>query len=160
VNRADLSAALLIGVAFATVAACAGDSLPAVAPGAEVTSDSTQANSQSAGQSMELHREVFSYRGSGRDPFRSLIQYDSNLRPFFEDLRLVSVMYDAAFPARSVATLRDSTSGQRYSIKVGDRLGRLEVIEIRRGEVVFTRENLGVQEQVVLQTRRRGQGGI
>jgi len=160
VRRVDLSSVLLIALAVVLMSACAGDTAPAAAPGAEVVSDSAEALGDAASQSMELHREVFSYRGSGRDPFRSLIQYDSNLRPFFEDLRLVSVMYDAAFPARSVAMLRDSTSGQRYSVKMGDRLGRLEVIEIRRGEIVFTRENLGVQEQVVLQTRRRGQGGI
>ena len=100
-------------------------------------------------------------RGAGRDPFRSLLSAnDANLRPFFEDLRLVSVQYDGSFPARSVAVLRDTTLNDRYTIKVGDRLGRLQVTEIRPGQVVFTRQNLGVSEQVMLETRRRGQGGI
>ncbi len=112
-------------------------------------------------QSTALNREVFSYRGSVRDPFRSLMSAtDANLRPFFEDLRLVSVQYDGSVPARSVAILRDTTLNDRYTIKVGDRLGRLRVTEIRPGQVIFTRQNLGVSEQVLLETRRRGQGGL
>ena len=143
--------------AVLVVSACGTEPVPATsAPPTFATDTATPAS-----QSTALSREVFSYRGAGRDPFRSLLSAnDANLRPFFEDLRLVSVQYDGSFPARSVAVLRDTTLNDRYTVKVGDRLGRLQVMEIRPGQVIFTRQNLGVSEQVMLETRRRGQGGI
>jgi hypothetical protein len=155
------SSCRLIGaLAVVILSSCsAEDPAPVRSPspnfaGAQDTSGATQ--------STELHREVFAYRGAARDPFRSLISAnDANLRPFFEDLRLISVAYDGAFPSRSIAVVRDTTLNDRYTIRVGDRLGRLQVIEIRPGQVVLTRENLGVSEQVTLETRRRGgQGGM
>lgn len=148
----------LSSAAFAlAVGGCGTEPVPATPTPPAFGQDTATVSTQSTA----LSREVFSYRGGTRDPFQSLISAnDANLRPFFEDLRLVSVQYDGSFPARSVAVLRDTTLNDRYTIKVGDRLGRLQVMEIRPGQVIFTRQNLGVSEQVVLATRRRGQGGI
>lgn len=109
------------------------------------------------GPSTGLVREVFSYRGAGRDPFQSLL-VSGEIRPLLEDLRLMAVVYDARYPARSVAVLRDASVNKRYDVRVDDELGRLRVIEIRPDEVVFLLEEFGVQRQVTLAVRRRQEG--
>jgi len=108
-----------------------------------VTMDSTQ-----------LQREVFSYRGAGRDPFFSLMK-SADIRPLVNDLRLMGVTYDAAYPARSVAVLRDTAQKKRYAVRTGDELGRMKVTEIRDNAVVVTLDEFGVERQVVLPLRRR-----
>lgn len=105
-----------------------------------------------------LKREVFMYRGSERDPFRSLAISGPELRPFLEDLRVESIIFDARYPARSVAVLLDMDAGERYSVRVDDEFGRLKVFEIREYEVVLTIEDFGVPRQVVLAVRRRQEG--
>lgn len=101
-----------------------------------------------------LLRETFSYRAAGRDPFESLITSGS-VRPMPRDLRVTGITYDPRYPQRSVATLRDTTDGKRYSLRVGDQVGRLRVAEIRPEAVVVVLEELGVQRQIVLALRRR-----
>jgi hypothetical protein len=113
----------------------------------------TQVTDSARAAGTELSREVFAYRGSGRDPFRSLLA-SGEVRPLFEDLRLMAVVYDARYPARSVAVLRDVSVGKRYDVRVDDELGRLRVVEIRENEVVFTLEEFGVARQVSLVLRR------
>ncbi len=108
---------------------------------------------------IELSREVFTYRAAARDPFRSLVVGGLELRPFIEDLRLTSILYDARYPGRSVAVLRDMTQGDRYQVRADDELGRLRVAEIREHEVVLTIEEFGVPRQVVITLRRRQGGG-
>jgi hypothetical protein len=110
-----------------------------------------------AAQGAGLLREVFSYRGSGRDPFRSLLTSGA-VRPLLEDLRVMAIVYDAAYPARSVAVLRDTTTKKRYEVRVDDELGRLRVVAIRPNEVVFSIEEFGVERQVILALRRRQEG--
>ncbi len=105
-----------------------------------------------------LRREVFMYRGSQRDPFRSLAISGPELRPFLEDLRVASIIFDARYPARSVAVLLDMDDGTRYSVRMDDEFGRLKVFEIRAYEVVLTIEDFGVPRQVVLSIRRRQEG--
>lgn len=107
---------------------------------------------------MRLMREVFSYRGAGRDPFRSLVAEGPELRPFIEDLRVTSIIYDARYPARSVAVLRDVSEQTRYEVRANQALGRLRVVEVREHDVVFTIEDFGERRQVVLSVRRRGGG--
>lgn len=104
-----------------------------------------------------LVREVFSYRGAGRDPFQSLLA-SGEVRPLLEDLRVMTIVYDARYPARSVAVLRDQSVNKRYDVRVDDELGRLRVLEIRPDEVVFMLEEFGVQRQVSLALRRRQEG--
>ena len=105
-----------------------------------------------------LQREVFMYRGTERDPFRSLAISGPELRPFLEDLRITSILFDARYPARSVAVLLDMDAGERYQVRVDDEFGRLKVSEIREYEVVLTIEDFGVPRQVVLSVRRRQEG--
>lgn len=101
-----------------------------------------------------LMREVFTYEGGGRDPFVSLLK-SGEVRPLITDLKLVSVLHDARFPARSVAVLRDVTTGKRYRVHPRDVLGRLRVTAIRPREVVFTVQEFGFERQETLALRRQ-----
>lgn len=137
----------------ATAPAAEDSAMVAAAP------DSAQEAGQAAAQgpSTGLARETFAYRGSGRDPFQSLMA-SGEVRPLFEDLRLTAVMYDARYPARSVAVVRDVSVGKRYDVRVDDQLGRLRVVAIRQTEVVFMLEEFGVERQVSLALRRTQEG--
>ena len=110
-----------------------------------------------AGGATELLREVFSYRGSGRDPFVSLLE-SGEVRPLVQDLRVTTITYDARYPAASVAVLRDTIVNQAYSVRVGDELGRLRVVEITPSQVVLVLSEFGSERQVVLRQRRRQEG--
>ncbi|UCF41937.1 MAG: hypothetical protein JSW43_06340 [Gemmatimonadota bacterium] len=103
---------------------------------------------------VELQREVFSYGGSGRDPFISLLR-SGDVRPLLEDLRVTSINYNPRYPSSSVAVLRDTTVGQRYTVRVGDEVGRLRIAEIRQTEVLVIIEEFGVERQRTLALRRR-----
>ncbi len=145
----------VIGILAAT--AC-GFELPGTAGSAaqDQTAESAQAAEDTARvQPLQLVREVFSYRGAGRDPFRSLLQSGGAVRPFLEDLRVTSIYHDPRYAARSVAVLRDLSDGRRYDIRVNDQVGRMRVAEIRAYEIVFMIEDFGMPRQEVLSVRRR-----
>ena len=98
---------------------------------------------------LTLAREVFSYQGAGRDPFMSLLK-SGDVRPLISDLKLVAIVYDERYAARSVVVLRDITTSKRYRARVGDVLGRLRVTQIRPREVVFTVQEFGFERQETL----------
>lgn len=116
------------------------------------------ADTGSAEGSVGIVREVFTYVGADRDPFRSLMGNDAGLRPFVKDLRVTSIIFDARYPARSVAVLRDVAAGEGYQVRAGDRVGRLLVTEVREYEVVISVEDFGQSRQVVIPVRRRQEG--
>jgi hypothetical protein len=95
---------------------------------------------------LTLVRETFSYQGAGRDPFMSLLK-SGDIRPLISDLKLVTVIYDERYAARSVVVLRDITTSRRYRARVGDVIGRLRVTQIRPREVVFTIQEFGFERQ-------------
>jgi hypothetical protein len=103
---------------------------------------------------MQLVREVFSYTGSGRDPFASLLR-SADVRPLIEDLRVTAINYDSRYPGGSVAVLRDTTLNQRYTVRVGDELGRMRVVDINADEVLVLIEEFGVARQMSIRLRRR-----
>ena len=107
-----------------------------------------------SGDSTQLQREMFSYKGAGRDPFLSLLK-SSSLRPLVTDVRVAGIAFDAAYPARSVAVLRDTAQRKRFAVRVGDELGKMRVSEIRRDAVVVTIDDFGVERQVVLPVGRK-----
>jgi hypothetical protein len=137
-------------------AACGGDETPAAGtPAVEPPPPAVEgAVAEETAQSEQLVREVFSYRGSGRDPFMSLLR-SGDVRPLVEDLRVTAINYDARYPGGSVAVLRDTTVNKRYTVRVGDELGRLRVVEINPDEVMVTIEEFGVERQMALRLRRR-----
>lgn len=96
-----------------------------------------------------FEREVFAYLGSGRrDPFASPIE-TGEIRPLIQDLSVVSIIYDAR-GNRSVAVMRDASTLQQYSAKVGQVLGRARVSQIRPQEVVLTIDEYGFSRQEIL----------
>ncbi len=70
--------------------------------------------------------------------------------PLLSDLKLVGIYYDARYPARSVAVLRDVTNSKVYRVKPADILGRLKVTTIRPREIVFTVQEFGFERQETL----------
>jgi hypothetical protein len=146
--------------ALGLLAGCGGNG--AEAPALPVHTEATaqlqpEDTVQTAGET-ELLREVFSFRGSGRDPFVSLLE-SGEVRPLVQDLRITAITYDPRYPAASVAVLRDTIVNQAYSVRVGDELGRLRVVEITPGQVVLVLSEFGSERQVVLRQRRRRQEG-
>lgn len=116
--------------------------------------DSLRSDSLRIARETEIQRETFTYAGGARDPFASLITEDK-LGPEFNDLLLVGVYLDLRRAANSVAVLRDKTNQKRYKLRVGERLGRLKVAQIRQTDVVFTVEDIGFERQETLSLRKR-----
>lgn len=116
--------------------------------------DSVRADSIRLARETEVLRETFTYAGGARDPFASLITEDK-VGPEFNDLLLVGVYLDLRRASNSVAVLRDKTNQKRYKLRVGDRLGRLKVAQIRQTDVVFTVEDIGFERQETLSLRKR-----
>ncbi|MBL8977640.1 MAG: hypothetical protein JNM53_04460 [Gemmatimonadetes bacterium] len=116
--------------------------------------DSVRSDSLRVARETEVLRETFTYAGGARDPFASLITQDK-VGPEFNDLLLVGVYLDLRRASNSVAVLRDKTNQKRYKLKVGDRLGRLKVAQIRQADVVFTVEDIGFERQETLSLRKR-----
>ena len=71
-------------------------------------------------------RESFSYTGGSRDPFTSLLNA-TRLGPELPDLILVAIYYDTRNPGASVVMMREKIGGKKYSLRPGDRLGRMRV---------------------------------
>jgi hypothetical protein len=139
------------GQAPATAARPAGTPVGSGAAVAAAPQDSATADSSAR---TGLMREVFGYSGGGRDPFRSLLESGA-VRPLIGDLRLMAVVYDPRYPARSVAVLRDVSVNKRYDVRVDDELGRMRVVEIRPQEVVLSIEEFGVEQQQTLTLRKQ-----
>lgn len=99
-------------------------------------------------------RETYAYAGGGRDPFASLLDQD-RLGPEFADLQLLGVYRDHTRPANSVALLRDRVSGKRYSLKPGDRAGRVTLLQVHEREVLFAIEDFGYERQETLSLPKR-----
>lgn len=116
--------------------------------------DSVRSDSIRLARETEVLRETFTYAGGARDPFASLITEDK-VGPEFNDLLLVGVYLDLRRAGNSVAVLRDKTNQKRYKLRVGDRLGRLKVAQIRQTDVVFTVEDIGFERQETLSLRKR-----
>lgn len=158
--------ATALGLLFLGAACGAGDEAPAAGTPSAATAEAaatpegstppvTDAAAVRASQdSTRLQREIFSFRGPGRDPFRSLLT-SASLRPLVQDVRVAGITFDALYPARSVAILRDSSQNKRYAVRVGDEIGLLRITEIRSDAVVVTLDEFGAERQVVLSLRRR-----
>lgn len=140
-----------------------GEAPPPPAAGAPAAAEEAQQAGEAAEEAqqrdsgIELVREVFAYRGSGRDPFLSLLR-SGEVRPLLEDLRVTTIHFNERYPSASVAVLRDTTVNQRYTVRVGDELGRMRIAEIRAHEVMLIIEEFGVEREYILRLRRRQEG--
>jgi hypothetical protein len=120
----------------------------AKAPAANAPAPAT-AGAPSEANTQVITRETYTYQGTGRrDPFVSLMN-TNELRPLFQDLKLVAVAFDAT-GRNSVAVLRDVTSKEQYRVKVGQEIGRMRVASIGEKSVVFGIEEFGYSRQETL----------
>lgn len=162
---------LLLGLALA---ACGGGAEPEAAPPPDVD-DVPAAPAAAAGApagpvvvqvafdtaaargERPLLREVYYWRGSGRDPFRPLMVAESG-GPELVDLTLTSVVYQPSDPTRSVAIFRDGGNGKRYTVGPGDRIGRLYVVSIRDGVATLRMNDFGTYRDQTYSLRRSEDG--
>jgi hypothetical protein len=98
-------------------------------------------------------RETYAYVGGPRDPFESALDRAS-AGPEFPDLELVALYYIARAPSTSVAVLRDRLNGKKYTVREGDRLGRMRIASIRPKDVTFTIDDYGTERQESLSIRK------
>jgi hypothetical protein len=121
---------------------------------AKAKMDSVRGDSVKLAQETEVLRETFTYGGGPRDPFYSLISGEK-VGPELADLLLVGVYLDLRRSSNSLAVLRDKTTQKRYKLRVGDKVGRLKVAQIRQRDVVFTVEDIGFERQETLSLPKR-----
>ncbi len=101
-----------------------------------------------------LQRESYAYSGGTRDPFLSVLE--GNITgPELADLDLVGIMYNPRTPALSAVTLRDRLNLKIYTVREGERLGRMRVTDIRRKDVTFTIDDYGTERQETLTLRKQ-----
>lgn len=158
VNRSIIIACGVVGIAFAALAYVASAQTPArrapVRLAASADEPSKAATAPAAASAVDsskrvVTRETYSYLGAGRrDPFVSLMNTEE-LRPLFQDLKLVAVAYDPS-GRNSVAVLRDVTTKMQYRVKVGQEIGRMRVASIGEKSVLFGIEEFGYSRQETL----------
>lgn len=100
-----------------------------------------------------ISRETYSYTGGARDPFESALDLTGS-GPEFPDLDLVGIWYQERAPSASVAVLRDRLTGKRYTVREGERLGRMRIASIRVKDVTFTIDDYGTERQETLSIRK------
>lgn len=107
----------------------------------------THVDTLAAGGQRPLMRETFSYQGSGRDPFRSMITTAVS-GPALADMVLTAVLYDERNASNSVAVFRENGSNRRFTVNPGDRIGRLYVAGMTRTTATLRLDDYGtVREQ-------------
>ncbi|HKJ02594.1 MAG TPA: hypothetical protein VJ997_09070 [Longimicrobiales bacterium] len=149
---------LSVGMAVLPAVAAAQEPPPAGGPPAAQTE-------------LVFEREVFAYPSfQRRNPFKPLVAGDQG-GPRFEQLRLMGIIHSDD-PALSVAVLGTSTvtisqdattvevqGGEAWYLKVGQTIGNIRIVEIRREQVVVEVEEFGLTEQKIMQLQTRRVGG-
>lgn len=128
---------------------------PAPAPAAQAPASPTRRIDESMipAPGAPISRETYSYTGGARDPFESALDL-TGTGPEFADLDLVGIWYQERAPSASVAVLRDRLNGKRYTVREGERLGRMRIASIRVKDVTFTIDDYGTERQETLSIRK------
>ena len=66
----------------------------------------------------------------------------------------MGIWYQERAPSASVAVLRDRLTGKRYTVREGERLGRMRIASIRVKDVTFTIDDYGTERQETLSIRK------
>jgi dUTPase len=106
----------------------------------------------SQGGALDYRREVFHFPSGLRNPFAP-VKAGQALGPRFEDLDLTGVIYNQTLG--SVAVLLDKTTGKRYRVHEGERVGQARVQQIRPGEVSFVVSGFGQNRTEVLRVKKQ-----
>jgi hypothetical protein len=109
-----------------------------------------------AGQHPML-RETYSYEGSARDPFKSVLVAAAR-GPELPDLKLVAIIYDSRSPSNSLVTFREIGSDRRYSWRQGERFGRITVGEVTTTDVTLMQDDFGVVHRQTYTLRKTEDG--
>ncbi|MGE0442162.1 MAG: hypothetical protein AB7S39_16895 [Gemmatimonadales bacterium] len=143
--------------AAAVEAPAAATEKPAAPEGAAPAATDADAASSAAtapeSETKTIGRESFSYTGGARDPFVSLLE-GSRVGPELPDLSLVSISYDTRNPSNSVVVMREKIGNKRYTLRPGDRLGRMRVGSVRPKDVTFLIDDFGTQRQETVSLRK------
>jgi hypothetical protein len=133
------------------------------------TPDSAAAKKPTKPPELVFEREVFTYPSvARRNPFAPLAGTEQG--PRFDQLRLMGIMYDANDPSASMAMIGTSTvqtsadstqvtvspQGQAWYLKVGQAVGSIRVVEIRRDAVVVEVAQFGITERKVMRMESPG----
>lgn len=118
-----------------------------------------------------FEREVFTYPAMARrNPFRPLTG-SNQAGPRFETLRVLGIIHSddprastAMLGTSPVEVSEDGTNvtvgkGQSWYLKVGQSIGNIRVVEIRRDQVVVEVEEFGLTERKTMQLQIRRLGG-
>lgn len=119
-----------------------------------VASDSVRADSLARARETEVLRESFSYSGSSRDPFTSVVS-QGNAGPDVGSMILVAVLADSRSARSSVAVLREKQGTRRWRVKVGDHVGTATVTLITQRDVTFSVQDFGFERQETLSLRNK-----
>lgn len=145
-----VAAVVLAGAALAAVSGPAGAQEGSA--NADSATSATRAGADTAA-TPEYVREVFEYPEQGRrNPFEP-VNAGVEEGPRFQNLRLAGVIYSPS--VGSVAVLLDETTGKRYRVRDGQRIGDARVLEIRRSEVRFAVSGVGQARQETLQVEKQ-----
>jgi len=101
---------------------------------------------------VQYRREVFHYPTGRRNPFTP-VRAGEQLGPRFEDLELSGVIFNERLG--SVAVLVDRTTGKRYRVHQGERVGQARVARISPDEVSFVVSGFGQSRTEVLRVKKK-----
>jgi hypothetical protein len=116
--------------------------------------DSARADSVARARETEVLRETFSYAGSSRDPFQSVVS-QASAGPEVTDMILVAIYADVRSARNSVAVLKERQGPRRFRVKVGDKIGTATVSMITQRDVTFSIQDFGFERQETLSLHTR-----
>ncbi len=166
--RLMLAAALMAacgGAADGGTAATDGPSIdePVNPPAAQAAPDTVAApvaiafDTAAARGERPLLREVYRWDAAPRDPFRPVFVLEGS-GPELPDLVLSSVIHDPNVASKSIATFSDRGSSKRYVVGLGERIGRLTVVEITGDAVTLRMNDFGTIRDQTYHVRRSEDG--
>lgn len=112
------------------------------------------ADSVAQADDFEYQRETFSYPQRARNPFER-VNAGVQEGPRFQNLVLAGILYSPS--VGSVAVLVDRSTGQRFRVREGERIGQATVLNIRRSDVLFSVAGATQSRQETLQVEKRNE---
>lgn len=103
---------------------------------------------------VEYQRETFNYPQRQRNPFEP-VSAGVQEGPRFQNLVLAGLIYSPS--VGSVAVLVDQTTGLRYRVREGERIGQATVLSIRQSDVVFSVSGPTRTRQETLQVEKQNE---
>lgn len=152
VFRAVGTLAALLVVASPVHAAAQQPAKAAAAQDSAAAKSAASPATATADSVLQYRREVFRYPTGIKNPFTP-VTAGEKLGPRFEDLELSGIIYNEQLG--SVAVLVDRTTGKRYRVHEGERVGQARVARIRPDEVSFVVSGFGQSRSEVLRVKKQ-----